>query len=196
MALKGPLTLNTGSLALGLAQIRVGASATYISMPGAELTASDSIGAMASTKFMGNTDWYKHEAGFPLVEDFTTPIRDAAALECAFEEMSAKNLDIAMGVDPTIGSYTYNSGEVALGNRSAPAYVRMEAHYTYPSGTDYMDIIFPRAQVSAAIEMDLQTDTNAAVTITFESKRADSNVSGGNAQWDAKTLGHIIWTHD
>lgn len=197
MARKGPVTLDTSTIALGLAQIRIGASAANIATTTPVLTASDSIGAMASTRFVGNTDWYKLESGFPLIEDYTTPIRESAHLECAFKEITPVNMILAFGLDPdSYSTFAVHSGEVPLGNRSAPAYVRMEARYTYPSGTDYMDIIAPRAQVSASIEMDFSEEDAAAIPITIEFKRADSEVSGGNAAWNSKPLGAIQWTSD
>ena len=56
-----------------------------------------------------------------------------------------------------------------------------------------MTFIFPRAQVSANTDMDFSSEDAAAVTVTFESKNASSDVSGGNAIWDDKPLGHIEW---
>jgi hypothetical protein len=41
--------------------------------------------------------------------------------------------------------------------------------------------------------MDLQSEDAATVPIIFEAKRADSEVSGGNAVWDDKPLGRIAW---
>jgi len=193
MSRYGPVATDTSTVALGLAQIRVGSSSDNIAKPGAELSASDSIGSLASTKFTGNTDWYKLEGGFPLIEEFTTPIREGAMLECAFREITPKSLALAHGTDISTGTYTAHSGEVVLGGRSSPDYIRMEALYTYPNGTNTMTIIFPRAQVSANVEIDLQAEDAAAVPITFESKNASSDVSGGNAIWDDKPLGHIIF---
>jgi len=193
MARTGPIATDTSTVALGLAQIRVGSSSTYITSPGAALSSSDSIGSLANTKFVGNTDWYKLEGGFPLIEEYTTPIREGAMLECAFREITPKNMDLAHGTDISTGSYTAHSGEVVLGGRTAPDYVRMEAVYTYPNGTNTMTIIFPRAQVSANVEIDLQSEDAAAVPIAFESKNASSDVTGGNAVWDDKPLGHIEW---
>jgi len=196
MARKGPVTKDTSSIVLGLAQVRVGASATNISTVTRVLTSTNSIGALASTKFTGNVDWWKLESGFPLLEDYQVPIREAAALECAFKEISPVNMALAYGKDISVvpySSYTAHSGELALGNRSASDYVRMEAYYTYPNGTQFMTILFPRAQVSAAVELDLSADDAAAVPITIEAKRADSDMSGGNAAWDSRPLGRIFW---
>lgn len=196
MARKGPVTKDTSTIALGLAQIRVGSSSDFISGEAPLLVAGDSIGALANTRFVGNTDWFKLESGFPLIEDFTTPIREAAALECSFKEITPVNLALAHGLDPNSGEYasmTVHSGEIPLGGRRAPDYVRMEAVYTYPNGTNHMYIIFPRAQVSANVEMDLPSEDAVAIPITFEGKRADSEMSGGNAIWDDKPLGHIAW---
>ena len=193
MARYGPVATDTTCIALGLAQIRVGSSSDYIAQPGAALSSSVSIGALANTKFIGNTDWYKLESGFPLIEDYTTPIRESAALECAFLQITPENMAIAYGTDTSGDTYAVHSGEVALGNRSAPDYVRMEAVYTYPNKTNTMTIIFPRAQVSASVEMDLQTEDAASVPIVFESKNATSDVTGGDAVWDDMALGHIEW---
>lgn len=193
MARSGPVTKDTSTVAIGLMQIRVASSATYIANPGAELSASDSIGALANTKYMGNTDWYKLESGFPLIEDYTVPIREAAALECGFKEITPYNMALAHGIDPASDYPEVHSGEIVLGGRTAPDYLRVEGVYTYPNGTNHMIFIFPRAQVSANVELDLNAEGDAPVTVTFESKNASSDVSGGNALWDDKPLGHIIW---
>lgn len=192
MARSGPVTKDSSTIALGLAQIRVGVAATHIASVHPALTASDSIGALANTKFTGKTDWYKLESGFPLLEDFTTAIREAASLECAFKEITPYNLAIAYGKDPA--TYTdVHSGEIELGGRVSPDYVRMEAIYTFPNGTNTMSIIFPRAQVSASMELDLKMEDAAAAPIVFEAKRADSEVTGGNSAWDDKPLGRIAF---
>ena len=197
MARSGPVTKDTSTIALGLAQIRIGASAANIATITSALTTGESIGALANTKFTGNTDWFKLESGFPLLEDYTTPLRESAALECSFKEITPANMALAYGFDPSsspYSSYTAHSGEVPFGGRVSPAYIRMEAVYTFPSGSNYMYMIFPRAQVSASVEIDLQIETNAAVPVTIEAKRADSEVSGGNAVWDDKPMGRLYWT--
>jgi len=199
MARSGPVTTDTTAVTLGLAQIRIGDSATNIASPAAVLTSTSSIGALANTRFVGNTDWYNLESGYPLVQDAVFPIREAAQLECAFKEVTPANMLLAYGLDPNAATYTAftaHSGEVPLGDRVAPAFVRMEARYTYPSGTDYMDIIAPRAQVSSGVEMELAAEDAAAVPVVIEFKNADANVSGGNAVWNEKPLGSIQWTSD
>lgn len=194
MARKGPVTTDTTTIALGLAQIRVIASAANIGSINPQATSSDSIGSLANTKFVGATEFFRLEGGFPLIEEFTTPIREAAHLECSFREITPQNMAFAYGIDATSGYTLPHSGEVALGGKTAPDYVRMEAEYTYPDGTNKMTIIFPRAQVSADLEVDLQSEEAAAVPIMFESKNASSDVSGGNAVWDDMPLGRISWT--
>ena len=131
MARKGPVTKDTSSIALGLAQIRIGASAANIGQIEPVLASADSIGSLANTTYRGNTDWYKLEGGFPLIEEFTTPIREAAMMECAFREISPYTLALLHGLDATAGGYTnVHSGEIKLGARISPAYIRMEACYT------------------------------------------------------------------
>jgi hypothetical protein len=193
MARYGPVSTDTSQIALGLAQIRVGSSSTNIAKIEPQLAAADSIGSLANTKYIGNCDWYKLEGGFPLIEEYTVPIREAAAMECAFRQISPETMALAHGTDISSGTYEAHSGELALGGRTAPDYIRMEALYTYPNGTNTMTIIFPRAQVSASVEMDFQGEDAAAVPITFESKNASSDVTDGNAVWDDKPLGRIVW---
>jgi hypothetical protein len=191
--MSGPIIKDTGTLALGLAQVRVVASATNIAKTGVCSTASDSIGALATTKFSSSVDYWRHESGFPLKEDQIYPLREKAHLECQFEEIKPYTMALARGFDPTTETYTATSGEVTLGNLAAPEYVRMEAQYTFPAGTNYMYIIFPRAQVSSVMEIDLAKEDNAKPTLTFESKIASSDVTGGNAVWNSAPLGHIIF---
>ncbi len=69
----------------------------------------------------------------------------------------------------------------------------MEAVYTYPNGTNTMIIIFPRANCTTSVEIDLQAEDNANVPLTFEAKRSDSETTGGDVAWDAMTLGRIIF---
>ena len=186
----GPLTQDPTQVALGLAQIRVGVSATNIDSADPALKNTDSIGALANTKFVGKTDFWKLESGFPLLEDYTLPIRESAALECAFKELSLANLQLARGIDP---SDEYSDTNIALGGLVAPEYVRMEAIYTFPNNLRQMVIIFPRANVVSSMEIDLKAEDAATIPITFESKRGDSGVSGGNAAWDDMPLGTIVF---
>jgi hypothetical protein len=87
-----------------------------------------------------------------------------------------------------------HAGTINLGSVVTPAYVRMEAVYTYPNGTNTMTIIFPRANAVSSVEIDLQAEDNANVPLTFEAKRADSEISGGNAVWDSATLGKVVFS--
>lgn len=193
MARSGPVTIDSSTVPIGLAQIRVIDSATHIKNIMPKSVAGDSIGALANTKFVGEVDWFDLESGFPLQRDATWAIRENARMEVGMKEATPYNLALAHGIDP-IGSYTDpHSGEIKLGNRKAPDYVRMEAVYTYPNGTDHMYIIFPRANVKASVEIDFQAEENAVVPVVFESTNADSNVVGGDAVWDDMSLGRIAW---
>ena len=196
MARKGPVTLDVSTVTLGLAQIRVGSSSDNIAEIQPALSASDSIGALAETAFTGNTDWFTLESGFPLIKDADWPIREGASLACAFKEVTPANMAMAYGHDPNAAPYstmTVHSGEVPLGDRSAPDYVRMEAYYTYPNGTNHMHIIFPRAQAKSTVELPFAAEDAAAIPMTFESGRADSEVDGGDAVWDDKPLVRLFW---
>jgi hypothetical protein len=293
---KGPITKDTSTLALGLAQVRVGSSLAGIADDSPRLAAAASIGSLVNTKFIGNTEFFEHESGFPLLKDFSVPIREAASMECSFEEITPYNLALANGLDPvadvaatveelesnttlgtTTGNITVNnlggvedevytvvfttatsgkiygkasgmvhtfanlttimapdnggqarfsipanffsgtwatdqtyvfkttafvlgtnayanthSGEIALGGKIAPAYVRMEAVYTFPNGVNTMVFIFPKAQVKSSVEVDMQAENPAASPITFESNDSSED-AGGNAVWNNKPLGVIVF---
>lgn len=188
----GPLTRNPEKVALGLAQIRVGASAVNIASATPVLLAANSIGALANTKYSGKTDYWKLESGFPLLEDYSLPIRESSSLECAFKELTLANLTLARGIDPTtLDEYDTS---IALGGLVAPDYVRMEAVYTFPNNQAQMVIIYPRANVTSSMDIDLKENDAAAIPITFEAKRADSGLtSGGDAAWDSMPLGTIVF---
>jgi hypothetical protein len=194
MARSGPTTIDSTTIPIGLAQVRVIASAGNIGQRNPVSTSADSLGAMASTKFVGEVDWYDFESGFPLQTDASWAIREKAKMECGLQEVTPKNLAFAYGIDATTGYSAAHSGEVVLGNRSAPSYVRMEAMYTYPDGTNRMWIIFPRAQCKAAVEMDFQKEEASVTPISFEATNADSSVTGGNAVWNNRALGRIFWS--
>lgn len=291
----GPVTKDTSTVAVGLAQIRVGNSATNITVATPVLTAADSMGALADTKFNTTAEYWKLESGFPALEDMSIPLKESASLECSFKEITPRNMALARGIDPfsvgagwafspvtkvksaagvvdptkvvagsgagtAAGTYTitftsataygvtsldgavvtgtgavgsasafqiggqaaftipanfitgviaandvfrftaardgYNnnhSGSIGLGGLKAPEFIRMEAVYTYPNGTNTMTIIFPRANVTSSMEIAFQAADNAAPSITFEGKRSDSETSGGAAVWDAMPLGVIVF---
>lgn len=191
----GPKTVNTSSLALGLAQVRVVASASNIGYSYPVAISSDSVGSLTKTTFTGNTEWWEHFSGFPLLKDHSIPIKEEAMLAAEYEEISPYNVALANGIDATDGSYSgTHSGEIALGGKTSPAYVRMEAVYTFPNGSNYMTIIFPRAQIKSNLELDLQAEDSAKPGMEFSSNTSDSDNADGHACWDGKPLGVIQFT--
>lgn len=86
------------------------------------------------------------------------------------------------------------AGEIKIGALKAPDYIRVEGAYVFPNGVNKMTVIFPKAQArSDAGEIAFATDTNAAVSMTFEATPADSTVTGGNAAWDTMPLGRVVF---
>lgn len=194
MSRTGPVTKAAGSVALGLAQIRVGESAANIATVTPVLSSSNSIGALNSSKFVSEKEYWELKSGFPALIDTTIALTEACRLECEFKELNPFNVALALGNDaPSDGTSETLSGEILLGATVAPDYIRMEAIYTYPNGTSTMKIIFPRAQCKSSVEIDLQAEDNANIPLTFESTTASSEISGGNAAWDLKPLGHIMF---
>ena len=192
MARTGPITQDTTTVALGLAQIRTGNSAAYIGQRRAILPVANSIGALASTKFTAPAEYFKLESGFPLLEDASFPLRESAMLECAFKEITPANVALSRGLDPDDFANVH-TGVIPLGTLATPTFIRMEAIYTYPDGTNTMTIIFPRAQVTSSTEMDFATEDLIASPVTIEAKTADDSISGGHKIWNGMPLGMIIW---
>jgi hypothetical protein len=188
MARKGPVTRDTTTLALGLAQLRVGAYEANKANIHPVLTADDSVGAITQCKLNVEREFWEHFSGFPLSKDYTIPIRESCSVEAAIEEITPKNLALANGIDITAGTYDAHSGEVPFGGLSASAFIRVELAFTFPNGLNYMDVILPRAQVSSNLDLDLQAEDNVKVPITIASNDCSSD-AGGSAVWDDKPLG-------
>ena len=190
----GPVTKDTSTIALGLAKILVGDFSANISERSQVLDqTNDSLGALNSTNFTSNVEYWRLTSGFPQLEDMVLPLSETAQLECEFKELHPRNLAYARGLDASSGYDDAHSGEIPLGTIKAPSYVRMEAIYTYPNKINHMYIIFPRAQVTSSMELSFNAEDNTNVPITIEAKRADSGVSGGDAVWDDSPLGRIYF---
>lgn len=194
MATSGPTTKDTSTIALGLAKILVGPTAENIDNREQCLDATEnSLGALNSSNFTSNVEFWRLMSGFPQMEDMTVPLSETAQLELEFKELHPQNLAYARGIDASTGYDDAHSGEITLGTLSSPAYVRAEAIYTYPNQTNHMYIIFPRAQVTSSMELSFNESDNANVPITIEAKRADSDTSGGDVAWDSSPLGRIYF---
>lgn len=96
----GPRSINTDTRTLGMFLIKVGASAPNIDIITPVLTQTDSLGAMASTKFSGAAEFHILESGYPKMEDGKIPLSVKAGLECAYKEMTSYNFALAMGKSP------------------------------------------------------------------------------------------------
>ena len=155
----------------------------------------DSLGALNTSSFTSNVEYWKLESGFPMLEDMTIPLRESAMLECEFKEVHPRNLAYARGIDASGADFDDNhSGSISLGTMVAPAFVRAEAVYTYPDGIHKMIMIFPRANVTSSVNLSFAAEDNANVPITIEAKRADSEVVGGHSTWNDAPLGRILFT--
>ena len=190
----GPTTRDSSTIALGLAKILVGPCVANIATITQCLdTTTDSLGALNSSNFTSNVEYWRLLSGFPQQEDLVLPLSETAMLSCEFKELNPKNIAFARGIDASTGYDDNHSGEIVLGGMAAPTYVRAEAIYTYPNQTNHMYIIFPRAQVTSNMELSFNATDNAMVPIQIESRFAGSDVSGGNIAWDSASLGRIYF---
>ncbi len=101
MARSGPVTRDSSTVQLGLSKILIGRSAPHMAITTPVLNeVTDSMGAMANTSFNGESEYFDLESGYPLGLDATFPLRENNSLECAFKEITPKNLAISRGMDP------------------------------------------------------------------------------------------------
>ena len=190
----GPVTRDASTVPLGLGKVLVGPSLANIASKGTVLDQTiDSLGALNSSNFTSTVEYWKLKSGFPELEDLTIPLSEVAQIDCEFKEVHPRNLAFARGLDASSGYPDNHSGEIALGAILEPAIVRAEMIYTYPNKTNRMIVIFPRAQVTSSVTLSLNATDNANVPITIESKRSDSDISGGNSAWDSSPLGRIFF---
>lgn len=197
MTRKGPITVNSTAVPLGLGQLRIGASAANIGSIGLVFTSTNSIGALAESRFVGEGEYYELKSGFPQQVDKTICIRESCALEVGMMEITSANMALAYGLDPTTYT-TAHTGVIGLGAMSVPSIVRAEMVYTFPDtsgATRYIWIVLPRAQVKTNVNLDLKVEGDVSVMARIEARPADSEApdGGGNAVWDSMPLGYIRW---
>lgn len=144
MARSGPVTKDTSSVLLGLAQIRVGPSAPHISNRNVALTPSDSIGALGEVTFNSQTQFWKMKSGFPKLEDFSIPTSEEASLSVTYQEVSSRNMALARGISP----FADTSATVSvLKNNSAAGTVTGDITVTDAGGAidDEFTVVFSGA---------------------------------------------------
>lgn len=177
MSSYGPLTKDTSSVLAGLAQVRIGNSAVNIKTASPVLTSSNSIGALANTKFNSNAEYLKLESGFPLMEDLSIPTREIANIECAFKEITITNMAIARGLDPTdcvIGSYAVTTAGDGTFDDSGNPVVPGDANIpetwtvTFTSATEY--------GVEGSVTGAPGGGATGATTADYEAKDTNGNI--------------------
>jgi len=177
MARTGPVTKAANTVPIGLAKVLVSTDwETHFETRGQALDdINDTLGALNSSSFDSEIDFWRLESGFPAMEDKVVPLRERASFSLEFKEVHPRNMALARGADFSTLDSTL-SGEISLGNVTEPRYVRAEAIYTYPNGSNKMSFIFPRAQVTSTANIAFAAEDNPNVPVTIESKRADSEV--------------------
>lgn len=190
----GPDLKNVNVIPIGFGDILVDISSTHIAQTDPQLThTSHGLGAMAAAEVVATITTFMVQAGNPQTIAEVIPVAEGLVLNCGFHEKTLRNLAIARGLDPTTwDGGTSGSGEIPLGNITAPVDLRVEGVFLFPDGTKNV-IIFPRAKVIPNVTLGSIADAPTEVTIGFQALIADSNAPGslGNAVWDTKPLGAI-----
>lgn len=96
----GALSVNPDFRGMGMMQIRVGDSASNIAQVVPVLTAANSLGAMAETKFGNPNELHEFKSGFPERLDKTLPISEDLTVGCTFKELNPFNFALAKGLNP------------------------------------------------------------------------------------------------
>lgn len=190
----GPDLKNTGITPIGFADILIDLASQHITSTDPVLTHSEhSLGAMANTAVTGEVPLHNIMGGNPQRIAEIIPVGESFGLEISFIEKSIRNIAFAAGLDPNqFGGGDNLSGEIQIGNITAPVEVRVEAHWLLPDGINKLVLILPRAQVQPNLAMGSAADAPVEKAVVVTSLPADSTApSGGNAVWDAKPLG--VW---
>lgn len=97
----GPITKTASARALGLIDIRVGASLANIASTSAVLTAAHSIGALKDSKFISTRAFFEQYSGFPKTLDGIIPLSVGAKIEGSYKEITPFNVALSNGLDPS-----------------------------------------------------------------------------------------------
>ena len=127
------------------------------------------------------------------ISAFTIGAQPAFSIPAAFITGTIATGDVFRFSVTKSGYANNHAGTINLGTMKAPDYVRMEAVYTYPNGTNTMTIIFPRANVTSNTEVSFNATDAAAPTITFTSMNAASSSNGGSSVFDTAPMGVILF---
>ncbi len=190
----GATTRHTNSVLLGIAKVLCGDSASHIANTSLafDYYSDNSVGALASTEFSFSQEFQEVDI-LGQKDKKLIPLKASCSLSVSFQELTVRNLAIAMGLNPV--SVTYNkilNGTIPLGTDAEPAELRVEAVCVYPDKQNYMAVVFPRAIVRMQTGTSLSDSDNAQITAVFESRYADVK-HNGNAVWNSSPLGSIIF---
>jgi hypothetical protein len=97
---RGPVTQEVNARPLGLLQVRLGPSALHIATNTPVLNSTNSVGALASTKFSNTKEYYKFTSGFPAQTDGQEPTSIMTTIEAAFLEFKPFTFALASGKSP------------------------------------------------------------------------------------------------
>ena len=182
----GPVTRDTTTIPLGLAQIRIGDSVANIANINPVLGAGDSLGAMASTSYTGETEYWDLESGFPLGLDATFPLRETNILECAFKEITPKNLALARGINPlsdisatvtVIGSSTVGggtAGNITVSDDAGPTTESFTVVFTSATAYDVYGLLSGNVG-SGTITVLFEPDNGGAPYFSIPANFFDAN---------------------
>jgi len=96
----GPTSIKTSSRTLGMFKVKVGVSAANIAIATPVLNDTNSLGAMASTKYAGTSEFHPLQSGYPKRTDGKIPLSTTARIECAYKELTPYNFALAHGLSP------------------------------------------------------------------------------------------------
>ena len=125
----GPITKTASARALGLIDIRVGASLANIASTSAVLTTAHSIGALKDSKFISTRAFFEQYSGFPKTLDGIIPLSVGAKIEGSYKEITPFNVALSNGLDPSASVTQQVTHDVSLvstlGTRDATKSITM-----------------------------------------------------------------------
>lgn len=161
------------SIALGLAELYLSDSASYITDVTSVLTDAEYFSALVEVSFnifRTKKFQYSYVNSMEALQDIFTK-RVGFSISIAPIEMNSRTFSYALGGD--------DSEEIGSTLFTKPKDLRAELIFTYPNKTNFMYLILPRVSVISDIDGAFSEKDAMKVPIEFNAKRAD-NVTGGS----------------
>jgi len=176
------VTKNQDSILLGLGQLRLGLSSSYITDTTAVLTDTNYIGSQAEIGFTADRSIITEfvNSGGVLVPNDSIAIRASFSLQIAMYEVTESNLSFVLG-----GSGI--STNIINDLIGSPTKLRAEVIFTFPNKVNTITIILPKAVSIGSVNLDCKDEDAATIPLELTALYTD------DSNWTSNPYGKFIF---